>query len=48
MDYQLTQTGNEVQIALDHAPEVVTVGNLNTIDAVGNYLVTIAGCAGLS
>jgi hypothetical protein len=40
MDYQLTQTGNEVQIVLDHAPEVVTVGNLNTIDAVGNYLVT--------
>lgn len=40
MDYQLTQTGPEVQGILNQAPEVVAVGNLNTIDAVGNYYVT--------
>jgi hypothetical protein len=40
MDYQLQQTGPEVQGILNQAPEVVAVGNLNTIDAVGNYYVT--------
>ena len=40
MDYQLTQTGPEVQGILNQAPEVVAVGDLNTIDAVGNYYVT--------
>ena len=40
MDYQLTQTGPEVQGILNQAPEVVSVGDLNTIDAVGNYYVT--------
>ena len=39
MDYQLTQTGPEVQGILNQAPEVVAVGDLNTIDAVGNYYV---------
>ena len=40
MDYQLQQTGPDVQGILNQAPEVVAVGNLNTIDAVGNYYVT--------
>jgi hypothetical protein len=40
MDYQLQQTGPEVQGILNQAPEVVAVGNLNTINAVGNYYVT--------
>ena len=40
MDYQLQQTGPEVQGILNQAPEVVAVGDLNTIDAVGNYYVT--------
>lgn len=40
MDYQLTQTGAEVQVILNQAPEVVAVSGLNSIDAVGNYYVT--------
>ena len=40
MDYQLTQTGAEVQGILNQVPEVVAVGGLNSIDAVGNYYVT--------
>jgi hypothetical protein len=40
MDYQLQQTGLEVQNILNQAPGVVPVGDLNTIDAVGVFYVT--------
>ena len=40
MDYQLSQTGQEVQEILNQAPDVIAASALDTLDATGMYYTT--------
>ena len=40
MDYQLSQTGQEVQDILNQAPDVIAASALDTLDATGMYYTT--------